>query len=265
MFVIYIFCNGGNVLDRDYSQIFEIKHTKRFGWLIVITVVLFIALIFYTIYALFFKGSIFAKDITLNARSYFGVIMYISDSIEELNSKYDSAVGVGGSGYVWQGEDKSYLIALIYPEEDMATSVIASNNIENYHLEMVTFVTNNIEYDLPELSSDKITVVQSAINELMGLGEILYKLTISCQIGDVSTIACASTINNYKGVIEAKIHCIDNILANYSDDNISYLRDQLIKASGILEHMVNDLLLNDNVGNIMKYSYCEFIYLLCNY
>ncbi|MBE5735490.1 MAG: hypothetical protein E7361_03500 [Clostridiales bacterium] len=191
--------------------------------------------------------------------------MLQSSSIADLQSKYDSAVAIGGSGYVWQGEDTHYLIALIYPREDMANSVIGSNNIPGFDLQVVEFNIPTIDYDLQDLDSTNIGVVQNALNKCIALADILYDLTIDCQLGEISTIACASSINNYKGELQGYTKSVSNILENYPSSDISHLQEVLIKCTNILDTMVNDLLTNDMVGNIMKYSYCEYIYMLCNY
>ncbi len=252
-------------MELDYNDLFEIKKRSHGRALVVLATLSVVALVAYTMYILITKVNIGGKDIEVESTTYYAVTMAEHSDEAELQAAYNNAIAIGGSGYVWKGSEISYLIALIYPREDMARSVVASNNIENFTLEISAFDTPNVAYNLPEWDKDDVETVSLATNMLFDMGNVLYELTIACQIKSLSTIACASTINNYKGDMKAYIASIDHMLQVRQSSDVERLYERLITASNLLEKLVNDLLINDNLGNILKYSYCEYIYMLCNY
>ena len=147
----------------------------------------------------------------------------------------------------------------------MAKSVVASNNVDQFELNITCFSTPNITYNLSDWDAENIELIKNATNLLFDMGRVLYELTISCQMNSLSVIACASTVNNHKGDMDAYIMSIDNILHEFSSSEVTHLLAKLTIASNILDKLVNELLINDNLGNTLKYCCCEYIYMLCNY
>ena len=253
-------------MERNYNEVFEIVKNRRgkkiFG--IIITVLLLVVGIGYI-------GSMLLKNIGNNKSDVyvkskiFYAVSIAKDSIKSnLDAMYSAASMAGASGYVWQNENMYYLLALIYPNEDMAKSVVASNNIEEFDLEILEITIPKVEYSLESLSETDKKYVNEMETYLADMSNILYELTIAVHIDSISAIACASTINNHKGDMMAYSTNLDNILAVNSNDNLTRLKSKLIKLINIMDKMVNELITTTDIDNAMKYNFCEYIFELCN-
>ncbi len=252
-------------MSRDYNEVFEIKKVRRKPkFIIFLVVVLSISTIAYFVYMFISKEVQDNYDIYYPSYTYYAVSLESSKDKSALESLYPSATALGASGYVWEGEQENYLIALIYPTEDMAKSVVASNEVDNFELEIIPFSTPNIAYNLEDFEENEIELISESTMLVYDLGKVLYELTIAVQIGNLSSIAGASTVNNYKGDILANIAKIENILQTYKSNEVVNFLEKLVKLGNVLEKLVNDLITNNDTSNSMKYSYCEYIYELCN-
>jgi len=250
-------------MELDYNEVFEIKKIKKKPKVLLIFVSLLIIItISYFIWLILQRTAKY--DVLYPSTTYYAVVLQQSEDVNKLTELYQNAVSIGASGYIWKGKDINYLIALIYPTEDMAKSVIASNQVDNYNLEIVQFSTPKVAYNLENHTQEEINIIKTATQLMYDLGKVMYELTISVQIGNLSSIAGASTINNYKGDILVFISEIEKILTTKTTNEVSDLLQKLIKISNILEKLVNDLIVNSQSTNAIKYSYCEYIYELCN-
>ncbi len=247
---------------NNYNEVFVIKHKRRIWlYLIIIGIVTLVALTGVYVSRLISKVG---TDVYVGAKTYYGVSMMQSDNVIELQAEYNSAVTLGGSGYIWQGKP-NYLLALIYPEEDMANSVIATNSTTSFRLQLVELTSPEISYNLDGLSKeDKTRIIQST-NYLFDFANSLYELTIAMQKQSLSVVACASTINSHKGEIMALHNQVTRVLESYPNKDIDRLNTALTKAINLLDKMVVNMLDNTMDTINLKYGYCEYIRLLADY
>lgn len=250
-------------MENDYNNIFEIKKKRKFSKNFFIFVVLLIIVtgVYLVCTHIILPSSNNHYDVYRSQDGYYAVVLGENDDYQKLEAMYGSVVALGASGYIWQGGDTSYIIALIYPTEDMAKSVVASNSID---MHIQKFETKQIAFNLDNFSPNEIDTIAQAINFVYDMGKVLYELTISIQLGGISTIAGASAVNTHKGQILANIATIQSYLNDKSSDNVNYYVAKMIKASNILEKLVNQLLTNQDESNAIKYCMCEYIYELCN-
>lgn len=256
-----------NEVVRDYNSVFEIKKYRGGGkiacWLIAIVSIGLV--IFLTIKYVIPRIKQSSYDVSIVGGSVYAVSVLKSTDVVSLEQAYPSAVAVGSSGYIWSEDNISYLLALIYPTEDMAKSVIASNQNSNFDLSIEVLRLPTIRYNLPEYTEQEKNAVVDCTNYIFGLVNKLYNMTISLQLDNVSAISSASTINSYKGDLLAYNVRLENILKTKPNDDVTHLLEQSVKACNILEKLVNDLLTNSDVDNKMKYTLCEYIYSVYNY
>ena len=251
----------------DYDRVFEIKKGKNLKkFFTIFLLFLVVAGIIFGVIKLFDVFSNKNKyDVYVEGGKVYAVSLLTSDNQLTLEQAYPSAVAVGSSGYIWSDSNLSYLIALIYPSEDMAKSVIASNKTSKFDMSLLSLQLPSIKYNLPEFTEAEVKVVVDCTNYMFDLINKLYDLTIALQLDNVSSISCASTINNYKGQLLSYNIQLEDILKNKSSSDVLHLVSQSVKACNILEKLVNDLLINTDIDNKMKYALCEYIYAMYNY
>ena len=253
-------------MDRNYNEVFEIAKNRRgkkiFG--IIILMVLLLGGIGYIAYFVLNYWGQSKADVYVSATTYYAVSLMQDTTKSNLDIMYSTASMAGASGYVWQKDDIYYLLALIYPEEDMAKSVVASNNIEDFDLEIIRIDKPEVEYKLEEWTKEDKNKINEIENYLSDMANILYELTIAVHIDSISAIACASTINNHKGDMMAYSTSLATMLDSYINDDVYRLQTRLVTLINIMDKMVNELITTNNIDNAMKYNFCEYIFELCH-
>ena len=141
-------------MERNYNEVFEIVKNRRgkkiFGTILI--VILLAVGIGYVVSILLNNIGNNKVDVYVKSKTFYAVSIAKDNTKSNLDAMYGTASMAGASGYVWQKDNMYYLLALIYPNEDMAKSVVASNNIDEFDLEIFEITMPKVEYSLEGLS-----------------------------------------------------------------------------------------------------------------
>ena len=143
----------------------------------------------------------------------------------------------GASGFVWEQDNKYYVIGNIYSSNSDAEKVIENISETNYKAEVlkIEFASLNLNFDMYDNSN--MPVVSKAFEIFGDVEEELYTYSIKFDSGDISHLAVSSNISNLRGEVKAIIVGVQNLI-NASESKLGVVQEYLIKVDEVLEQAI---------------------------
>ena len=143
----------------------------------------------------------------------------------------------GASGFVWEQDNKYYVIGNIYSSNSDAEKVIENISETNYKAEVlkIEFASLNLNFDMYDNSN--MPVVSKAFEIFGDVEEELYTYSIKFDSGDISHLAVSSNISTLRGEVKAIIVGVQNLI-NASESKLGVVQEYLIKVDEVLEQAI---------------------------
>ena len=143
----------------------------------------------------------------------------------------------GASGFVWEQDNKYYVIGNIYSSNSDAEKVIENISGTNYKAEVlkIEFASLNLNFDMYDNSN--MPVVSKAFEIFGDVEEELYTYSIKFDSGDISHLAVSSNISTLRGEVKAIIVGVQNLI-NASESKLGVVQEYLIKVDEVLEQAI---------------------------
>ena len=143
----------------------------------------------------------------------------------------------GASGFMWEQDNKYYVIGNIYSSNSDAEKVIENISGTNYKAEVlkIEFASLNLNFDMYDNSN--MPVVSKAFEIFGDVEEELYTYSIKFDSGDISHLAVSSNISNLRGEVKAIIVGVQNLI-NASESKLGVVQEYLIKVDEVLEQAI---------------------------
>ncbi|MBQ4558215.1 MAG: hypothetical protein IJA61_02420 [Clostridia bacterium] len=250
--------------NLDYTKAFVIKKKNLIKPVFIFVIILIIVVSSIFLLINFLPNST-KFDVTIPSKDFYAVSLMSSTQKLELDKEYNRVISLGACGYIIKIGDMYNMLALIYPSEDLARSVVASNSHINWDLQVVKISTKDNSFDLDGYGREDIAKVNEIATYIYDFANILYELTISLQTSSISSIACASSINTHKGELLSYKTQLQYFISQTNNKDLIALQEVIIKLDNILEKLVNNLIVNSVDSHIIKYALCEYIDALYNY
>ena len=143
----------------------------------------------------------------------------------------------GASGFVWEQDNKYYVVGNIYSSNSDAEKVIENISGTNYKAEVlkIEFASLNLNFDMYDNSN--MPVVSKAFEIFGDVEEELYTYSIKFDSGDISHLAVSSNISTLRGEVKAIIVGVQNLI-NASESKLGVVQEYLIKVDEVLEQAI---------------------------
>ena len=143
----------------------------------------------------------------------------------------------GASGFMWEQDNKYYVIGNIYSSNSDAEKVIENISGTNYKAEVlkIEFASLNLNFDMYDNSN--MPVVSKAFEIFGDVEEELYTYSIKFDSGDISHLAVSSNISTLRGEVKAIIVGVQNLI-NASESKLGVVQEYLIKVDEVLEQAI---------------------------
>ncbi len=198
--------------------------------------------------------SLFKKDNSVSGQKYYALMLGEFNTVSEATAIATSSSALGASGYVWVEGGKYYAVGSIYQEKSNAEKVM-DNLTGEYSLTIHEIVFNKISLNESERNNK---LIKETINYLYSVCDGLEENSIKLEKNEITQIACASFINNYRSEIQVSQSKIDYLLASELNDNLLKIKNALIQMDNSLGTTTSSVLAGKT--SAMKYGFAEFVF-----
>lgn len=198
--------------------------------------------------------SFFQKENSVPAQKCYALMLGEFDTPTEANATATSSSALGASGYVWVENGKYYAVGSIYQKRADAEKVM-QNLTGDYALSIHEITFNKI----PLNESENVNkLLKDTIIYLYSVCAKLDENSIKLEKNEITQIACASFINNYRSEIQVSQTKIDYLLSSGLSDTLVKLKNALIQMDNSLGSTTSSVLAGKS--SAMKYGYADFVF-----
>lgn len=200
--------------------------------------------------------NLFNKTASVSQQKYYAVMLGEGENLLEVTNIATASSELGASGYVWIENGKYYAVGSIYKKRDDAQSVM--QNLPNqFNLSIYEIAFKKINLNESENANQ---LIEEVINYLYTVCENMEDNSKRQEKNEITAIACASFINNYRGELKVLQTKIDYLLSSGLNDKLLKLKNALTQMEGSLGNTISAVLA-DKVS-AMKYGFAEFAFQL---
>jgi len=246
----------------NYYYKVDKKKKRKAKFLSILFVIISILIVIFFSFS-FSNFLIVSKIVNINSnfiyedKTLYAVSLYSNVKTNELSGKVDEIQKQGGAGFIFEENDKFFILSSIYDNKKDALKV--QNNLKNSGIE-----SEILEIILPKIDF-KISLTSYSINKLNNALELffnsyknLYNLSVSYDSKEMDIVEIKSNINN---LIATNNQVINEYINNFNKASNVYILYVKIYLNQLID-ILKDLNLKDESSNFsseIKYSYCKVI------
>lgn len=249
-----------NVLKYHETKLIKSKNKKGKGFF----VLLFCLLIFVgVVYFSGFLGSVISvgnfsflfnnSKIVVKQHSYYAVVMGEYGSEMEAQ-KVSSGVSVmGAGGYVWNDNEKYYVIGNVYKLKSDAENVLKNMSQTNYSCTVVEIPYKKLSFNAENLTKEQRGVVEACIEQINNVFEKCYNYSISFDKGEVVSTVVSSELNTLKGdllIYGSKLDAINSVAIT---PQTLHLKNAIISINNEIENTILKVINGSSPNKDLKY------------
>lgn len=251
-------------MKLKYNDIVIRKKRRSFKVIIVVALLI-----------MFFAGVYFAADVfsdlitvgnisifsntqfDIKEKKYFALTLGVYEEKEKAEQVAKGSTIMGASGFVWEQNNKYYIIGSVYRTRDELLKVIQNIEDVNYVYDELEIKLNAINIKLQEKTQEKTQKIKNIFKTLENIVDDLCNMAIQLDIGNLTYIMCASLINAHKSEVSI---CKKDIFYFFQNENIHDIYNTLIKIENLLDNGVLNILENINPYSSCKNSLTNILY-----
>ena len=193
-----------------------------------------------------------------NTLKYYLLSLGSYDTFGEAESVSITATLLGASGYIWEQDNKYFVLGSVYATNENAKSV--QNNFDNteYKTEVLPVKISFTKVLNEKFSKEQKEKITDTIAFLKRVCDSLIENSIKLDKKEISYIIASNNLNNLKSdLVEYK-----NNFEYFFDDKIESIinfKTAILKIESLLDKTVNSLIQNDSVNYNIKNCLCGVV------
>ena len=159
----------------------------------------------------------------------------------------------GAGGYVWEKDDRYYVVGNVYVNYADAQKVLENLSNTKYAVSImeITFGAINIDFSMYENSD--MDIINKAINVFDSVYTQLYDYSIRYDKKEITHLAISSGVSEMRGNIKSIIVDVQNLI-NKSQSDLTKIQNALIKLDELLDQTIIKTIDNSSTSYSIKYS-----------
>ncbi|MBE5757642.1 MAG: hypothetical protein E7345_01750 [Clostridiales bacterium] len=175
--------------------------------------------------------------IKISEKKHYAVTMGVYDTFEESRQVGLGLMIQGGSGYVWEKDNKFYVIGSIYSSIEDANKVIENIKNSNYDIDIldIKFSAINIKFD--DYENKQVKEIEDALKLIDLIIEEVGSLAIRFDKSEINNFAVSSSLSDLRGDVKVSIATMQNIL-KIPNEAVNLIQLKLIKIDELLDSAI---------------------------
>lgn len=175
--------------------------------------------------------------IKLDKKIKYAVVLGKYDTFDEAERVALGSTIQGASGYVWQQDNKYYVIGNIYSARVDADKVIENISGTNYHTEVLDVSFSNLNLNFDVYDNSDMPTINKALEIFEATYIELYDFSIKYDSGEISHLAVSSNISKLRGEVKGLIVGTQNLI-NKASSSLVVVQDYLVRLDEVLDQAI---------------------------
>lgn len=174
-------------------------------------------------------------------------------------STYDEAEKValgstvqGASGFVWDIDNKYYVVGNAYSNIDDANIVKSNLQTSKYSIEVIELIFPKLNINFADFENKEVSKIKKAFEFIDNVYKSLYDYSIKFDKGEINNFAVCSNISSIRGECKVQISSIQSLLVDKKSDSLQKLINSLTKIDEILNISILKTIDNSSTNYSLK-------------
>lgn len=176
-------------------------------------------------------------NVKIKAKTYWAVTLGVYDSYDQAQNVALGSTIQGASGYVWEKDNKYYVIGNIYSSLEDANKVIENINGTNYKADILEICFDKLKMNFDVYANSDMLTINDALEIFDVVYSSLYSYSVMFDKGDISHLAVSSNISNLRGELKGVIINVQNLL-NKTESQLKTVQRYLVGLDEVLDQAI---------------------------
>ena len=175
--------------------------------------------------------------IKVNAKTYWAVTLGVYSNFDEAQKVALGSMIQGASGFVWEEENKYYVIGNVYSSQDDASKVIENMSGTNYKIDILEINFSKLKMNFDVYENSDVPIINDSLEVFDEVYSNLYSHSIKFDKGEISHLAVSSNISNLRGELKGLIVNVQNLI-NKKDSQLKTVQKYLVRLDEVLDQAI---------------------------
>ncbi len=143
----------------------------------------------------------------------------------------------GASGFVWESNNKYFVIGNIYSSKEDANKVLENISGTNYKTEIMEIKFSSLSLNFDMYDNSNMPTISGGIEIFDEVYSELYDYSIKFDSGDISHLAVSSNISKLRGEVKSTIVGVQNLI-NKSSSSLTTVQEYLVRLDEVLDQAI---------------------------
>ena len=201
----------------------------------------------------------YTTNISSQPQTVFAISLQSDENPKDLNENVTSLQSQNGAGFVFEQENKFYLIASVY--ENVNDAELVKNNLNssgiNSEIIEIPLENNSIKGNF---DTNEKEILSASLKANYNTFKSLYDIAISLDTGVFDMSKAKLECNNvYSSLISIKTN-LDTFFKNNTE--IEFLKENLSTSTELLSKLISEQYenINQTFSSLIKLTYCKILF-----
>ena len=202
----------------------------------------------------------YTSVVSSDSQNLYAISMASSTSENDLTSQKENLQSQNGAGYIYEKDEKFYLLASIY--ENYNDAELVKNNLKTNGIEaeILTITLDTIQIE-GNFTADEKTMLSNGIKSSVETFKNLYDVAISLDTSVFDKTKAKIECNTiYSNNVSIKAN-FDTYFKDTKDDNLKKLQSTLTRTNDYLSNLISENYdtQTQTFSSLIKQTYCEIL------
>lgn len=202
----------------------------------------------------------YTSVVSIDSQNLYAISMASSTSENDLTAQKENLQSQNGAGYIYEKNEKFYLLASIY--ENYNDAELVKNNLKTNGIEaeILTITLDTIQID-GNFTADEKNMLSNSIKSSVETFKNLYDVAISLDTSVFDKTKAKIECNTiYSNNVSIKAN-FDTYFKDTKDDNLKKLQSTLTKTNDYLSNLISENYdtQTQTFSSLIKQTYCQIL------
>jgi hypothetical protein len=169
--------------------------------------------------------------------SLFAVTIGSYDSYDQAEKVALGSTIQGASGFVWEQDNKYFVIGNIYSSVEDANKVIDNISGTNYVADILEIKFPKLKLNFDSYDNSDMPIVNSAIALFDKIYDALYMYSVKFDKGEISHLAVSGNISGIRGELKGVMVGVQNLI-NKQSTSLVVVQEYLVGVDEVLDQAI---------------------------
>lgn len=196
--------------------------------------------------------------VKMEGMAYYAVILGEYDDKEKAEQVALGSNIQGAGGYVWEEEDKYWVVGNIYANISDAKSVKENLKDSKYAIDIKEITLKKLNLNFDTYENEDMDIINNSFKIFDKIYNALYDYSVRFDKGEITNLAVSSGLSEWKGEVKGIIIDVQNLISK-GDKTLGNVQTALIKSEELLDQTIIKSIDNSGTNYSLKYSVASII------